>query len=272
MPYFILFTILLNSLFFNDSHNKPVMMDEAILGTVKISTSVKEGMGLIILNTTTNEMHLISSLSMLLDQKASYLDPQKKWIEERVIISPYFKEYTKNFISSSVKHAASNATFEIALNIDVLSKEGRIIFEHGTDICAVVMSGKIPNSSNANERPGLGFYKNASFIGSYHYDNILPDVSNEAEIKPEAVYFPHNDQLINISRSTLRSIVFHEKEDQENIAILNDASNASEAFCRPLFSLVEPSEKRPFTLLQFKGIENHQMEVFDKKIIEKLIY
>ncbi len=246
------------------------MLDEAILGTVKLSVGSQEGMGLIILNTTTNEMHLISSLSILLSENASYLDPQKNWVSDRVIVKPYFEEYTENFIKSSVSNASSSETFEIALNVGVLSKEGRIVFQHGKDICAIVMSGKIPNASNGDERPGLGFYKNASFIGSYHYDHQLPDLSNEAEIAPRAVYFPSNDELININKNTLRDLEYVEKDS--TLAIINDPTHSSISYCRPLFNLVEPTEKRPFALLQFKGIENHQMEIFDKSIIEKLIY
>lgn len=268
---YLLLVFLLMAQWAQAQGNKPVMMEEAILGMVVMETEDRKGTGLLIMNTSTNEIHLISSLSMFLKDGISYTEPKKEWIEERIILSPLYKDYTQQYIGNNINNAVSNGTYEMALNVEILVKQSRIMFKHGYDICAVLLSGATDRDINKNERPGVGFYTDASFIGSYLYNDKLLDVSNETTIEPVAVYFPVNEELLNINQSTLRRVNYVETND-ENTFRLNNPAQACDQVCRPLFNLVPEDDKRPFSLLQFKGIENDKLEIFDKAIFEALLY
>lgn len=245
----------------------PQMLEEAVLGSVEIKAEDKRiGIGLLVLNTEKNQMYLISSLSVFLEN-SSYTDGKKKYLSENVRLTPFYPKYHEFYMQKNLTSVSNQTLYEISLNVNLLSRQGRIIFKHGYDICAILISSD-QSIDLAEENPGVGFYSKTGFIGSYHYAQYLPDLSRDTDIEKKGYRLPANEDLVNVSMNNLKSSAYSDKS--EGIIYTNNAPSDDKLKCKPVFNVAQHPELG-FTLFQFRGIENEESLIFDKSIIEPLI-
>lgn len=262
--FFLLFAFTLNP----NTILKVEMMDEAILGSAHISIDDKEGIGLMVLNTVSNEMYLIASLDLFLSEESNYLAIKKKWSDTIASVKPYYKDYTTKYIQQNIPGVNNADNYEMYLDINLLKRQSRIVFQHGKDICAILINGD-KFRDNVDENPAVGFKNDASFIGSYYFNGSLPDLSRDVILGDEMVRLPENHDLINFSPANFKSNKYIEQEKSSKF-LINVPETNSEIMCKPVFHFIN-DPNFAFQMLQFQGIQNGQGELFDKSIIEQLI-